>query len=44
MEAKHVMECLDGALQESPVVPLDFTLALAETLDAIRTKVGLEYE
>jgi predicted dehydrogenase len=43
MEAKHVMECLSAELKESPVVPLDFTRALAETLDAIRSKVGLEY-
>lgn len=43
MEAKHVMECLDANLKESPTVPLDFTLALAETLDLIREKVGLSY-
>jgi hypothetical protein len=37
------MECLEKGLQESPTVPLQFTLALAETLDAIREKVGLAY-
>lgn len=43
LEAQHVMECLEKGLQESPIVPLHFTLALAETLDAIREKVGLAY-
>jgi predicted dehydrogenase len=43
LEAQHVMECLEKGLQESPIVPLQFTLALAETLDAIREKVGLAY-
>ncbi|MFZ4474299.1 MAG: Gfo/Idh/MocA family protein [Saprospiraceae bacterium] len=43
LEAQHVMECLEKGLQESPTVPLQFTLALAETLDAIREKVGLAY-
>jgi hypothetical protein len=30
------MECLRAGLQESPLLPLDFTLALAQTLDAVR--------
>lgn len=42
-EAAHVGWCLENGLLESDVVPLDFTLDLAETLDAIRTKIGLEY-
>jgi len=42
-EATHVGWCLENGLLESDVVPLDFTLDLAETLDAIRTKIGLEY-
>lgn len=42
-EAIHVMECLRAGRTESPVVPLDFTLDLIKTLDAIRSKIGLEY-
>lgn len=40
MEAIHVQECLRDGLQESPIVPWQFTLSLAETLDAIREKIG----
>jgi predicted dehydrogenase len=43
-EAAHVMDCLDNDLLESNIVPLDFTLDLVETLDAIREKIGLEYQ
>jgi predicted dehydrogenase len=42
-EAAHVMQCLDNQLLESDIVPLEFTLDLVETLDAIREKIGLEY-
>ncbi|HLP92468.1 MAG TPA: Gfo/Idh/MocA family oxidoreductase [Saprospiraceae bacterium] len=42
-EAAHVMHCLENGLLESDVVPLDFTLDLASTLDTIRGKIGLEY-
>lgn len=42
-EAAHVGWCLENGLLESDVVPLDFTLDLVETLDAIRTKIGLVY-
>ncbi len=42
-EAAHVMECLANDRLESDLVPLDFTLDLVETLDAIREKIGLEY-
>jgi predicted dehydrogenase len=42
-EAAHVMECLGKGLVESDLVPLDFTLELAETLDIIREKAGLVY-
>lgn len=43
-EAAHVMDCLSAGLLESERVPLDFTLDLIETLDAIREKIGLRYE
>jgi predicted dehydrogenase len=42
-EAAHVTErVLQGHL-ESDLVPLDFSLALMETLDTIREKIGLQY-
>lgn len=43
LEAAHVMQCIDNDMLESDKVPLHFTLDLAETLDAIREKVGLVY-
>ncbi len=43
LEAAHVMQCLDYEMLESDKVPLDFTLDLVDTLDAIREKVGLVY-
>ena len=42
-EAAHVMDCLEKEMLESDLLPLDFTLDLVETLDAIREKIGLEY-
>jgi predicted dehydrogenase len=38
LEAKHVMECLDAGLTESPVLPHSATLEQMEVLDAIRQK------
>ena len=43
-EAKHVMECLEENMVESPLVPLGLSEELMETLDAIREKIGLQYE
>lgn len=42
-EASHVMRCLENKMLESDTVPLDFTLDLVETLDAVREKIGLVY-
>ncbi len=42
-EARHVNECLGNNLKESPVLTHQFTLLLMETLDAIRTKAGINY-
>lgn len=42
-EAAHVMDCLREGRTESDRAPLDFTLGLMETLDAIRAQIGLEY-
>ncbi len=39
-EAAEVMRCLRAGERESPVVPLDETIAVAETLDAIRAAWG----
>jgi len=43
-EAAEVMECLDKGLAESPVLPLDFSLGLMETLDAIRDICDIRYD
>jgi predicted dehydrogenase len=42
-EAAHVMECLERSASESPLWPLQDSLDLAETLDAIRATIGLDY-
>lgn len=42
-EAVEVMNCLDRGLTESPVVPLSFSILLAQTLDAVREKTGIKY-
>jgi predicted dehydrogenase len=42
-EARHVSECLQKGLTESPVMRFADTLALMETLDAIRKAAGIKY-
>jgi predicted dehydrogenase len=42
-EARHVNECLQNNLKESPVLTHQFTLQLMETLDIIRAKAGIKY-
>jgi predicted dehydrogenase len=42
-QAAEVHRCLRAGLTESPVMPLDETLALAGTLDEIRAQIGLVY-
>jgi len=42
-EIEEVHRCLAEGTTESPVMPLDETLALAATLDAIRAQVGVVY-
>lgn len=42
-EAAEVQRCLRAGLAESPVVPLDESLAIAATLDRIRAQWGLRY-
>ncbi|MEU3843341.1 Gfo/Idh/MocA family oxidoreductase [Streptomyces sp. NPDC028635] len=42
-EAKEVMRALRAGETESPLVPLDGTLAVMRTLDAIRGRVGVRY-
>ncbi len=42
-ELAHVMQCLREGRIESDVLPLDETLALMRTLDAIREQIGLKY-
>lgn len=42
-EATEVMRCLAAGETESPLVPLDGSLAVMATLDAIRAKIGVRY-
>lgn len=42
-EAAEVMQCLDLGLTESPSLPLDFSLDLMGTLDAVRAACGIRY-
>ena len=42
-QAVEVHRCLREGLTESPVMPLDETLAIAGTLDRIRAAVGMAY-
>ncbi|WP_155069560.1 Gfo/Idh/MocA family protein [Streptomyces taklimakanensis] len=42
-EAAEVMRCLREKETESPLVPLDGTLAVMATLDAARERVGVRY-
>lgn len=42
-EIAAVMACLAAGQTESPDMPLDETLAIAETMDEIRRQIGLKY-
>ncbi len=42
-EAAEVMRCLRAGETESPLVPLDGTLAVLRTLDAVRERIGVRY-
>ena len=43
-EIQHVVDCLNQGKLESDVMPLDETLSIMETMDAIRKKIGLVYD
>jgi len=43
LEAKHVMECLDQGLIESPVLPLSISRELMEIMDAVRKDAGIVF-
>lgn len=43
-EARHVVQCLQDGLTESPVITHADTLLLMETLDRIREAAGIVYE
>jgi predicted dehydrogenase len=43
-EARHVNECLQKGLNESPILSHNDTLLLMETLDTIRMKAGIKYK
>jgi len=42
-EIRHVNECLDKGLKESPLMPFDFSLLMSRTMDKIREQVGVKY-
>lgn len=42
-EVRHVTECLQRGLTKSPVLTLEQTLLVMETLDRIREKAGIHY-
>ncbi|GAA1364095.1 Gfo/Idh/MocA family protein [Streptomyces beijiangensis] len=42
-EAEEVMRCLRAGETESPLVPLDGSLAVMRTLDAVRDRIGVRY-
>lgn len=42
-EAREVMKCLDAGKLESPVVPLDESISIIETLDELRRQWGFKY-
>ncbi len=42
-EAAHVMQCLREGRTESSLMPLDETISIMETLDAVRAPWGLRY-
>lgn len=43
-EAAEVERCLAAGLTESPLMPLDETLTIMSTLDAIRAGIGMAYD
>ncbi|MFD7224124.1 Gfo/Idh/MocA family protein [Streptomyces sp. NPDC059892] len=42
-EAAEAMRCLRAGATESPLVPLDGTLAVMRTLDAVRDRIGVRF-
>ena len=42
-QVDEVHRCLDAGLRESPTMPLDETIAIAEVLDTIRAQIGVRY-
>jgi predicted dehydrogenase len=42
-QVNEVHRCLEAGLLESPRMPLDETIAIAEVLDAIRGQIGVRY-
>lgn len=42
-EIAEAMACLTAGMTESPNMPLDETLAIAETMDAVRRQIGVRY-
>ena len=43
-EIQEVVDCMRPSKLESEIMPLDETLAIMRTMDAIRTKLGLVFD
>ena len=42
-QALEVERCINAGLTESPVMSLDETVSIMETMDEIRTQTGVKY-
>jgi dihydrodiol dehydrogenase / D-xylose 1-dehydrogenase (NADP) len=42
-EAAEVADCVRAGLKESPIMPLDESVAIAESLEEVRRQIGLRY-
>jgi predicted dehydrogenase len=42
-QVRHVTDCLDKNLRESPLIPLDLSLLMSRTMDEIRKQLGVNY-
>ena len=43
-EAQHVNDCIEKGLTESPIMPLNDSLAIAKAMDALRKDFGVVYK
>lgn len=43
-QTRHVVECMEAGLTESPIMPLTDSLQIHRLMDDIRTQIGLSYD